>query len=331
MTEKDGTYTFAQINAITGTLTCADITVGDTPAPTGVTAKYGNDTLTYIYSADGETWGSWGKTYTEPGKYYVKAVVKETDDYNGAESSVVSFEVKAPDEDDEDTISEETTVVRGDGWATIKVETKESAPVEKTAINMERNAAVDAVATEEEQSDVRNGKILDIWVEVNKPNEEDPDVKDANERFHAIAESNGSDVAAVVDIDLLKCLHDKDADQDQINKDKQEIKESNKPIKITITLPEDLRMDNVTYSLIRYHESSDGEVSVETIEDTEYNPETGELTFETEKFCPFGILTTEVDTPDDPTGTIKAFLAKIFTFYSTLILFLGKLGWAVCT
>jgi len=35
--------------------------------------------------------------------------------------------------------------------------------------------------------------------------------------------------------------------------------------------------------------------------------------------------------PDEPTNTLKAFLAKIFTFYSTLILFLGKLGWAVCT
>jgi len=92
------TATFKEDNAIIGTLTCADITVGDTPAPTGVTAKYGNDTLTYIYSADGETWGTWEEIYTEPGTYSVKAVVEATEEYNGAESSAVSFEVKEADD-----------------------------------------------------------------------------------------------------------------------------------------------------------------------------------------------------------------------------------------
>jgi len=82
-------------NVITGTLTCADITVGGKPAPTGVTAKYGNDKLTYLYSADGKAhWRPWNKSYQGAGTYYVKAVVEDCEDYNGAESNVATFRVK---------------------------------------------------------------------------------------------------------------------------------------------------------------------------------------------------------------------------------------------
>lgn len=75
-------------NSVSG-LTVADIKCGETPAPTA-TAAHGTVTYKYATAEDGE--------YTEitafrSGVYYVKAFVEEGDDYEGAESTAVSFRV----------------------------------------------------------------------------------------------------------------------------------------------------------------------------------------------------------------------------------------------
>jgi len=98
-----GSFTVTKVNdnRITGSLSCADITNGRTPAPTGTTAAYG--TVKYVYSADGNSWGTWDEVNSGVGIYHVKAVAAGNDNYNGAESDAVSFEVEAADEPDEPT------------------------------------------------------------------------------------------------------------------------------------------------------------------------------------------------------------------------------------
>ncbi len=75
-------------NSVSG-LTVADIKCGEIPAPTA-TAAHGTVTYKYATAEDGE--------YTEitafrSGVYYVKAFVEEGDNYEGTESTAVSFRV----------------------------------------------------------------------------------------------------------------------------------------------------------------------------------------------------------------------------------------------
>ena len=79
-------------NAIdASSFTVADIYYGETPSPSGATAAHG--TVEYVYSAD-ENGEYTAMTQFDVGTYYVKAVVKESDTYEGAESEAISFRVK---------------------------------------------------------------------------------------------------------------------------------------------------------------------------------------------------------------------------------------------
>ncbi len=76
-------------NSWTKALTCADINVGETPAPKAE-AKYGE--VTYKYAAEKD--GAYTETVpTEAGTYYVKAYVEETEKYKGLESDAVEFKI----------------------------------------------------------------------------------------------------------------------------------------------------------------------------------------------------------------------------------------------
>lgn len=76
-------------NTWTTPLSCADITVGESPKPTAK-ARFGQVSFAYSSEENGE-WAS--EAPTKPGTWYVQASVPETEDYTGL-SSVVSFQIK---------------------------------------------------------------------------------------------------------------------------------------------------------------------------------------------------------------------------------------------
>ena len=85
------TQTKSENSIDASSFTVADIYYGETPSPSGATAAHG--TVEYVYSAD-ENGEYTAMTQFDVGTYYVKAVVKESDTYEGAESEPVSFRVK---------------------------------------------------------------------------------------------------------------------------------------------------------------------------------------------------------------------------------------------
>ncbi|MBQ8374297.1 MAG: hypothetical protein IJX98_01835 [Clostridia bacterium] len=70
--------------------TVANISCGETPAPTGATASYGTVSYVYATAEDGEYTAM---TEFTAGTYYVKAVASETDNFAGATSTAASFTV----------------------------------------------------------------------------------------------------------------------------------------------------------------------------------------------------------------------------------------------
>ena len=85
------TQTKSENSIDASSFTVADIYYGETPSPSGATAAHG--TVEYVYSAD-ENGEYTAMTQFDVGTYYVKAVVKESDTYEGAESEAISFRVK---------------------------------------------------------------------------------------------------------------------------------------------------------------------------------------------------------------------------------------------
>jgi len=83
-------------NEFTAQPTIANWKYGATPSqPTGAQAKYGSDTIVYMYRSDNTDFST--DVPTAVGKYYLKAVVAEGDTYNKAESSVIVFYIEKGD------------------------------------------------------------------------------------------------------------------------------------------------------------------------------------------------------------------------------------------
>ena len=82
------TQTKSENSIDASSFTVADIYYGETPSPSGATAAHG--TVEYVYSAD-ENGEYTAMTQFDVGTYYVKAVVKESDTYEGARGERTGF------------------------------------------------------------------------------------------------------------------------------------------------------------------------------------------------------------------------------------------------
>ena len=85
-----------RLNEFIAQPTIANWKYGATPSqPTGAQAKYGNDTIVYMYSSNITDYST--DVPTAVGKHYLKAVVAEGDTYKKAESKVIVFYIEKGD------------------------------------------------------------------------------------------------------------------------------------------------------------------------------------------------------------------------------------------
>jgi len=218
---------------------------------------------------------------TDAGTYTL--TVNGTGNYTGTVEKEYTFFAKPVIDEEEDNapITDTAEVSYGDGKVTIGIQTGEDAP--EAQLGTSKTDAIFATATPEELAAVAAGATLDVWMEIDAVDlaEADPEVVTAVENA---AEEAGIDMETaeivLLDINLFKKLSSAE--------DSTAVTEANKPLTITITVPEALRSANADYSIIRIHEG------VATVITGEYDPATGEFTFESDQFSEYALTVQKV-------------------------------------
>lgn len=131
-----------------------------------------------------------------------------------------------------------------------------------------------------------------VWMEVIAHTSETVDTEDAKRIDKAL---NGATVGAYLDINLFKQVP---------GGEKTNVTETDKPVTITIQVPEALRSKNRMYAIIYTHNGGDAKV----ITPLSYNVETGELVFKASEFSTYALTYTETtgSAPTEPAPTEPA-------------------------
>ena len=141
----------------------------------------------------------------------------------------------------------------------------------------------DAVLSEAEQEEVANGIDAKIYLVVEDISESAPE----EDKELIDAKKGNSQVGMYLDVTVWKQLGARDPES---------VADTNQPLSITITVPDNLRNTNSslerTYQIIRVHDGA-----AEVIEST-YNEDTGIITFVTDRFSTYALVYT--DDPEDP-------------------------------
>lgn len=141
----------------------------------------------------------------------------------------------------------------------------------------------DAVLSEAEQEEVANGIDAKIYLVVEDISESVPE----EDKELIDAKKGNSQVGMYLDVTVWKQLGARDPES---------VADTNQPLSITITVPDNLRNTNSslerTYQIIRVHDGA-----AEVIEST-YNEDTGIITFVTDRFSTYALVYT--DDPEDP-------------------------------
>lgn len=141
----------------------------------------------------------------------------------------------------------------------------------------------DAVLSEAEQEEVPNGIDAKIYLVVEDISESVPE----EDKELIDAKKGNSQVGMYLDVTVWKQLGARDPES---------VADTNQPLSITITVPDNLRNTNSslerTYQIIRVHDGA-----AEVIEST-YNEDTGIITFVTDRFSTYALVYT--DDPEDP-------------------------------
>ena len=141
----------------------------------------------------------------------------------------------------------------------------------------------DAVLSEAEQEEVANGIDAKIYLVVEDISESVPE----EDKELIDAKKGNSQVGMYLDVTVWKQLGARDPES---------VADTNQPLSITITVPDNLRNTNSslerTYQIIRVHDGA-----AEVIEST-YNEDTGIITFVTDRFSTYALVYT--DEPEDP-------------------------------
>lgn len=172
-----------------------------------------------------------------------------------------------------------------------EVEIGENAP--KVSLPMDTETMADAVLTDNEKKDVEDGTNIKILLTV-----ENADATVSTEDRQKIKEgASYYTVGQYLDINLIKVVTDKDDNEKSTN-----IFNTNKPIRIRITIPENLK-GNGNYAVVRLHE---GKTTL--LEDLDDDPDT--ITIETDCFSTYALVYTEI-TDEDRVTEAKKIVEKV--------------------
>ncbi len=171
----------------------------------------------------------------------------------------------------EDTSVEKTDAVIG-----------ENAP--ETEISNNISEIRESVLTKDDEEAIANGATVDVYIEVQEISN-----SVSTETVNKVKEKVGEEAEIVyLDLNLYKKIGDNDATS---------VHNLNSKIKITVAVPDSLKADGRTYQIVRVHDG------VAEIIDGQYNAETGEFTFETDRFSTYALTyVVETSTPDAGTN-----------------------------
>ena len=201
-------------------------------------------------------------TTAASGEPDVTTVAEETP----APDTTTAEETTAPDT----TASESTTAPEeANGGANVNV--GEDAP--EAEIDMNKDQLMDAVLSDEEKEQLGDG---DVSIDFNISNADktaSDEEKKAVEDYLAAMQDGSYELGLYVNIELFKT----------VNGDKTAVTDTNKPIRITISVPEDLAKDGRAFGLVRVH---GGEA--EFLKDLDTDPKT--ITIESDKFSTYAVV-----------------------------------------
>ena len=234
------------------------------------------DVKEVTFPATGHDWsGDWivikEATATEEGK-------KETYCVNdcGQKKVVTIPVIGAPEE--EGTLEKDVEVAPGTS-------------IDEVTLNntKEELLETDKIFTEEEKEKIEDGEDARVWLEITVTDEDAMNPEDKSEIEKVASEIMGEDFnITYFEADLFKQVGDAE---------KAEITEPGISIKITIAIPTELLNEDETverkYMILRLH---DGKVEVIN---GEFNAETGEFAFETDKFSTYAIVYEDVPVEDN--------------------------------
>lgn len=176
----------------------------------------------------------------------------------------------------------EDKLPEGSGDVTKSVEVKANAP--ETTLNTSKFDLAAGVLTDEEKTSVTNGDNAHIWLEVTAldNNNVPADDKTATEAQAKQLAGDNVDIT-YLDISLFKRMS---------GSEKEQLHNTEAPISITITVPEEIRtaatgMDR-TFYVLRSH-TENGTTTCTTISGI-YDSATGAFTFETDRFSTYALV-----------------------------------------
>ncbi|MBO5868228.1 MAG: dockerin type I repeat-containing protein [Oscillospiraceae bacterium] len=138
---------------------------------------------------------------------------------------------------------------------------------------------IEAVLTDEEQSQVAQGVQVQVYLKVEDISQSAP----ASHVAEVEAKAGDSEVGMYLDIDLFK----------KVNEQESQVTETSGKVTITIQIPEELLNQdasvNRVYQIVRVHEDESGVLFTEIISGV-FDPENNTFTFETDKFSTYALV-----------------------------------------
>lgn len=207
---------------------------------------------------------------------------------------VVSLSQKEPDTDEDD--SEKDDSEKEDGTFDKDAAVTPDAPIDDVTLDNSKDELLDAenIFNETEKQQIKDGADAKVWLEISKSEADDITADDKAEIEREVAKIMGDKLnLTYFNADLFKQVGNGPATP---------VSKPGIAIKVTIVIPEDLLNSDTSvervYKIVRLH---DGKVDVLS---GDFNAETGEFTFETDRFSPYAIA--YVDSPIENGGTVES-------------------------
>ena len=203
-----------------------------------------------------------------------------TNEGGSVETATVTLKVTAVEENkDNDAAGDEGELEKD-------AQVAEDAPIEDAALNNTKEELLEAgnIFTEAEKQQIAEGADAKVWLEINKlTNIAATDKKKIEEKATSVMGESFN--ITYFDAKLFKQVGDRQA---------QTVSEPGMKIKVAIKLPATLintdKTINREYKILRLHEGD----SQATVINGTFNPATGEVTFETDKFSTYAIVYKDV-------------------------------------
>ncbi|MDE7281765.1 MAG: hypothetical protein K2N36_08520 [Ruminiclostridium sp.] len=177
----------------------------------------------------------------------------------------------------EETAAPDTTTASEEANAGANVNVGEDAPAAN--IDMSKDQLIDAVLSDEEKELLGNGNIsIDFNID-NADKTVSDEEKKAIEDYLAAVQNGSCELGMYINIDLFKT----------VNGEKTVVTDTNKPIRITVSVPDALLKDGRVFGLVRVHDGK-----AEFLKDLDTDPKT--ITVESDKFSTYAIVYSDEQT-----------------------------------